>query len=118
MAAGASGPVNVLYGDAIHEATRSGDLDRMWKIESQAQRYLDSVDEVKAALTELRAEIGRRSGTPTPVYGCAIQEAIRTGDVERMRQVARQSEEWLKQTDEVRAALGKLHAEIARVGKH
>lgn len=54
---------------------------------------------------------------PVPPYGVAIHEAIRTGDVERMRQVAQQSEQWLKQADEVRAALGQLHAEIARAGK-
>jgi hypothetical protein len=46
-------------------------------------------------------------------YGVAIHEAIRTGDVARMRQVAQQSEDWLKQADEVRAALAKLHKEIA-----
>jgi Domain of unknown function (DUF1843) len=52
--------------------------------------------------------------TPVPPYGVAIHEAIRAGDVARMRQVAQQSEEWLKQADEVRAALGRLHQEIAR----
>jgi hypothetical protein len=55
--------------------------------------------------------------TPVPPYGVAIHEAIRSGDVERMRQVAQQSEEWLKQADQVRAALASLHAEIARAGR-
>jgi hypothetical protein len=51
---------------------------------------------------------------PIPPYGVSIHEAIQSGDVARMRQVARDSEEWLKQADEVRAALAKLHDEIAR----
>lgn len=54
---------------------------------------------------------------PIPPYGVAIHEAIRSGDVARMRQVAQQSREWLAQADEVRAALGTLNAEIARAEK-
>ena len=57
------GPVTTLYGPAIQEATRSGDLDRMRQLESQAQSYLDSVDGVKSALEELRGEISRRSNS-------------------------------------------------------
>lgn len=53
----------VLYGGPIQEATRSGDLDRMRQMESTAQQYLDSVEDVKSALDELRGEIRRRSNS-------------------------------------------------------
>jgi hypothetical protein len=59
----ADGPIIVLYGGPIHEAIRSGDLARMRELESSAQQYLDSHDEVKAALEELRSEIQRRSNS-------------------------------------------------------
>ena len=59
----ASGPIIVLYGGAIHEAIRSGDLEQMRQMESDAQRYLDSMDEVKSALSELSGEIQRRSNS-------------------------------------------------------
>jgi Domain of unknown function (DUF1843) len=51
---------------------------------------------------------------PIPPYGVAIQEAIASGDTARMRQVARESEEWLRQAEEVRGALEQLRGEIAR----
>ena len=57
---------------------------------------------------------GAPMSTPVPPYGVSIHAAIRTGDVAQMRAVAQHSEAWLKQADEVRAALATLHAEIAR----
>jgi hypothetical protein len=63
MAADSGGPVVILYGVVIHEAIRSGDLDRMRQAEADAQKYLDSYDEVKAAHQALSAEIQRRSNS-------------------------------------------------------
>lgn len=51
---------------------------------------------------------------PVPPYGVAIQEAIASGDVERMRQVAQEAEAWLKQAEEIRPALEALRAELAQ----
>jgi hypothetical protein len=51
---------------------------------------------------------------PIPPYGVAIQEAIQSGDVSRMQQVAKDAEEYLRHADEVRAALGQLHEHIKR----
>ena len=48
-----------LYAVPIHEAARSGDVSRMREMEQRAQAY---VDEVKGALAELRAEMGRKGG--------------------------------------------------------
>jgi hypothetical protein len=45
---------------------------------------------------------------PIPPYGVAIQEAIASGDNARMQQAAQDAEKWLKQADEVRAALAQL----------
>jgi iron uptake system EfeUOB component EfeO/EfeM len=61
MAEDAGGPIVILYGVVIHDAIRSGDVERMRQVESDAQRYVDSVDEVKSALSDLSAEIRRRA---------------------------------------------------------
>ena len=61
--ADASGPIVILYGVVIHDAIRSGDVDRMRQVEADAQKYLDSHDEVKAALGELSNEIRRRTNS-------------------------------------------------------
>jgi hypothetical protein len=55
---------------------------------------------------------------PVPPYGTAIHDAIASGDVNRMRQVASQAEEYLRHAEEVRAALGTLHDHIRRAGTH
>lgn len=63
MAENAGGPVVILYGVVIHDAIRSGDVERMRQVEADAQRYLDSYEEVKAAHQALSAEIQRRSNS-------------------------------------------------------
>jgi hypothetical protein len=45
----------VLYAVPIQEAARSGDRERMSKMEAQAQQY---VSEVESALAELRKAMG------------------------------------------------------------
>ena len=49
------------------------------------------------------------------LYGPPIQEAIAKGDLPRMRQLATEAEEHLKQVGHVRAALEYLKIEIARL---
>ena len=49
-----------------------------------------------------------------PPYGVAIQQAIASGDVERMRTAASEAETWLKNAGDVSAALESLRAEIAK----
>jgi hypothetical protein len=44
----------------------------------------------------------------------AIQQAIATSDLTRMRETAQQAEKWLAEHGDVRAALEALKAEIAR----
>lgn len=49
-----------------------------------------------------------------PPYGTAIQEAIASGDVERMKATARAAEEYLREHGNVPAALEALRVQIAR----
>ncbi len=49
-----------------------------------------------------------------PLYGVTIHQAVCSGDLARMREVARQAEEHLQQAGNVSAALEALKVEIAR----
>lgn len=53
--------------------------------------------------------------TIVPMYGTPIHEAAASGDLERMKAVARQAEEWLRETGDVAAALEALKLEIAKL---
>lgn len=48
-------------------------------------------------------------------YGTAIHEAAVSGDLQRMRAMAQQAEEWLRETGDVAAALESLKLEIAKL---
>ncbi len=52
-----------------------------------------------------------------PPYGVAIQEAIASGDLARMKEVARQAEAHVKEAGNVSAAYEALKIEIARHSK-
>ena len=56
-------PVTVLYGVVVHETRKSGDVEAMRRMADDAQRYLDSMDETRAALEELRAAIRERENS-------------------------------------------------------
>ncbi len=53
----------------------------------------------------------------TVLYGVGIQEAAASGDLERMKLVARQAEEYLRESGDVPAALEALKIEIAKLEK-
>lgn len=106
------------YGVAIHDAIASGDVGQMQKVAADAESYLKEYGEIGDGLKKLRAEIERGGGGgggrsyAQPLYGVVIQEAIESGDAGRMKAVAQQAEDFLKQADEVRAALGDLKKAI------
>jgi hypothetical protein len=52
-----------------------------------------------------------------PLYGVVIQEACCTGDLNRMKAVAKQAEEYLRESGDVPAALEALKIEIAKLEK-
>ena len=54
---------------------------------------------------------------PLPPYGTAIQQAIAKGDLNKMKQVAKEAEEYLRQAGDLSAALTILKAEIAKAEK-
>jgi phage shock protein A len=51
------------------------------------------------------------------LYGPPIQDAIAAGDLARMKQLAAEAEEHLKQVGNVRAALEYLKLEIAKLSR-
>lgn len=51
----------------------------------------------------------------TVMYGPAIQEAVASGDLEKMKAVARQAEEHLREWGNIPVALEALKIEIARL---
>jgi HPt (histidine-containing phosphotransfer) domain-containing protein len=54
---------------------------------------------------------------PQPLYGVSIHEASASGDLTRMKEVARQAEGLLAETGDVSAALEVLKAEIAKASR-
>ena len=55
--------------------------------------------------------------TPIPLYGVTISECVASGDLKRMKEVARQAEEHVREWGNVPAALEALKLEISRVEK-
>jgi hypothetical protein len=53
-------------------------------------------------------------GHPVVLYGVPIHEAIAQGDLAKMKQLAHEAEEHLRQAGDVRSALEYLKIEIAR----
>jgi len=50
-----------------------------------------------------------------PPYGVAIQQAIASGELAKMKSVAAEAEAHLKEYGDVRSALALLHVEIAKL---
>ena len=98
-----------LYGVAIQDAIASGDTDKMRQVADEAEKYLQEYGEIGDGLKKLRAAIGGGGGNAAvPLYASAIRYAVQSGDADKMKEVARQAEDWLSQADDVRAALAEL----------
>ena len=54
------------------------------------------------------------NGGIRPLYAVGVRDAIATGDLDKMREVAKQAEEHLSETGNVSAALELLKVEIAK----
>lgn len=112
------------YGVAIQDAIASGDVGQMQSVAADAERYLQEFGEIGDGLKRLKDEIGRIGGGGgggwgghiQPLYGVVIQEAIASGDPDRMKGVAAQAESLLKQADEVRAAYSGLQDAMNKDG--
>jgi Domain of unknown function (DUF1843) len=51
---------------------------------------------------------------PQPLYAVTMHNAITSGDLNRMKQVAQQAEQYLQQSGDLPAALQALKIEIAK----
>jgi len=51
----------------------------------------------------------------TPLYGVGIQQAAASGDLSRMKALAREAEAQLGSSEQLKSALASLHEEIARL---
>lgn len=52
---------------------------------------------------------------PVPPYGVAIQTAVASGDLEKMKQAAAEADHYLREHGDVSAALEALKIEIAKL---
>jgi hypothetical protein len=52
-----------------------------------------------------------------PLYAVGIQEAVASGDIKKMKAVAQQAEEYLKESGDVPAAFEALKLEISKLDK-
>jgi Domain of unknown function (DUF1843) len=57
------------------------------------------------------------NGGPQPPYGEAIQQAVASGDLVRMRRIAKEAEEFVAKWGNIPAALEALKIEIAKLEK-
>ena len=103
-----------LYAVAIQEAAKSGDIDAMKTIQSEANAYLKDHGDVGAALELLKAEMERlkQQAGVIPLYGVIIHEAIASGDCARMKDVLATAEAQLAEAGDVRSALTALRAAL------
>jgi hypothetical protein len=56
----------------------------------------------------------KQDSTIRPLYGVVIHDVICSGDVNRMKQVAKEAEQYLQQAGDLPAALQALKIEIAK----
>jgi hypothetical protein len=56
----------------------------------------------------------KQDSTIRPLYGVVIHEAICSGDINRMKQVAQEAEQYLQRAGDVPSALQALKIEIAK----
>jgi hypothetical protein len=108
-----------LYAAALQQAKASGDTGRMRELAAQAEQQLGSSADIQSALADVKEELGKQQhSTIHPLYGVAIQQAIRSGDLSRMKALAAQAEEHAGGNAEIAAALPALKAEIAKHGQN
>jgi len=108
----------VMYAPAIQEAMASGDKDKMRAVAREAESYLAQHGDLSAAIEVLKAELAKRGSLrfsgPIVMYGVVIHQAIASGDIEKMKAVAKEAEQHLAEHGDVTSALSVLKGEIAK----
>ncbi|HST59431.1 MAG TPA: DUF1843 domain-containing protein [Longimicrobium sp.] len=107
-------PIRPLYATAIQEARASGDQQAMQEVLDRAEREGATDPEIQKALAELRAELHRMP--IQAMYGVALQQALRSGDVAQMRALADRAEREGASDPEIQSALADVRAELSRRG--
>ena len=104
--------IRPLYAAAIQEARASGDQQAMQDVLARAEREGGSDPEIQSALAELRASM--RDKPMQAMYGVALHQALRSGDVAQMRALADQAEG--NSDPAIQSALADVRAELSRRG--
>lgn len=114
-------PVYPLYAAALQEARNSGDTARMIQLERLAEAQLGSSAEIGRALADLKTEISHRSGlvgtSSQALYAGAIHEAVRSGDLQRMKSLSSRAA-GAEHDPQVASLLPYLRSEIRNLEQH
>jgi Domain of unknown function (DUF1843) len=114
---GSSHPIP-LYAVSIHNAAASGDLAAMKKTVADAEAHLKTYGNVGAAVEALKVEIAKleldtKGPIIRPLYGRPIEDAIKTGDLQKMKTIAAEAKNY--KGGDISAEVKKLNAEIAKL---
>lgn len=104
-----------LYAAALQQASASGNLAELKQLAAAAQAQLEQSDDIRLALDQLNTHIAEREKhhVPTPPYGVAIQQAISSGDLAGLKQLAHQVEQQINQSTQLGSALAELKQHIS-----
>ena len=91
---GQTHPIPVpLYAVTIHKVVAGGDIAAMEQALSEAEQQLKQYGDLSAAIEILKAEIAKLGATNRgpiirPLYGRPIEDAIQSGDLDKMKAIA------------------------------
>ena len=110
------------YGVAIREALASGNIEDMKRIAKEAYAYIGRTelmrDDLRILEDKLGGHAGRvRAGAADMVpYGDPMREAIRSGDKDRMQEMAKIARAWLANARDVEKTLVDLEEALKNLG--
>ena len=116
---GQTHPIPVpLYAVTIHKVVAGGDIAAMEQALSEAEQQLKQYGDLSAAIEILKAEIAKLGATNRgpiirPLYGRPIEDAIQSGDLDKMQAIATEAASY--KGSDISAAVKKLHAEISKL---
>lgn len=102
-----------LYAVAMQEAEASGDEQAMRTLVERARREGGDDPEIARARERLEAALARGTGGEIrPLYAVPMQEALRSGDTDRMRALADRAEREGNDDPEVRSLVGQIRSKL------
>lgn len=108
----------VLYGVVIQDALARGDIDEMNRVAAAARAHLDHYGDVAQGLANLQTAIRGKGGPPAiALYGVVIQDALKSGDQDKLKELLGAAEQQLGHAGALKEALSNLKAEIAKLEK-